>query len=83
MLEPRPRGDTSETATHAAGPTILSSREQEVLRLVAEGMTNKEIAGRLILSENTIKSHVTSLFSKLGVDSRAHAVAVAAQRGLL
>ena len=53
------------------------------MRLVAEGLTNKEIASRLILSEYTIKSHVTSLFNKLGVDSRAQAVAVAAQRDLL
>jgi DNA-binding NarL/FixJ family response regulator len=54
-----------------------------VLRLVAEGLTNKEIARRLILTENTVKTHVTSLFNKLGVDSRAQAVAVAANEGLL
>jgi DNA-binding NarL/FixJ family response regulator len=61
----------------------LSTREEEVLRLVAEGLTNKEIAQRLILTENTVKTHVTSLFNKLGVDSRAQAVAVAAHEGLL
>jgi non-specific serine/threonine protein kinase len=61
----------------------LSAREEEVLRLVAEGLTNKEIARRLIVTENTVKTHVTSLFNKLGVDSRARAVAVAAQEGLL
>jgi len=53
------------------------------VRLVAEGLTNKEIARRLFVSENTVKSHVTSLFNKLGVDSRAHAVAVEANEGLL
>ena len=42
-----------------------------MLRLVAEGLTNKEIAQRLIVTENTVKTHVTSLFNKLGVDSRA------------
>jgi non-specific serine/threonine protein kinase len=62
---------------------LLSKREDEVLRLVAEGLTNKEIAQRLILTENTVKTHVTSLFNKLGVDSRAQAVAVAAHEGLL
>jgi predicted ATPase/DNA-binding CsgD family transcriptional regulator len=64
-------------------PTILSKREEEVLRLVAEGLTNKEIARRLIVTENTVKTYVTSLFNKLGVDSRAQAVAVAAHEGLL
>jgi non-specific serine/threonine protein kinase len=63
--------------------THLSTREEEVLRLVAEGLTNKEIARALIVTENTVKTHVTSLFNKLGVDSRAHAVAVAASEGLL
>jgi len=63
--------------------TLLSTREAEVLRLVAEGLTNREIAQRLIVSENTVKTHVTSLFNKLGVDSRARAVAVAANEGLL
>ena len=62
---------------------LLSTREEEVLRLVAEGLTNKEIAQRLIVTENTVKTHVTSLFNKLGVDSRAQAVAVAAHEGLL
>jgi DNA-binding NarL/FixJ family response regulator len=63
--------------------TLLSKREEEVLRLVAEGLTNKEIARRLIVTENTVKTYVTSLFNKLGVDSRAQAVAVAAHDGLL
>ncbi len=62
---------------------LLSQREDQVLRLVAEGLTNKEIAQRLIVTENTVKTHVTSLFNKLGVDSRAQAVAVAAHEGLL
>jgi ATP/maltotriose-dependent transcriptional regulator MalT len=62
---------------------LLSKREAEVLSLIAEGLTNKEIARRLILTENTVKTHVTSLFNKLGVDSRAQAVAVAAHDGLL
>jgi predicted ATPase/DNA-binding CsgD family transcriptional regulator len=62
---------------------LLSKREAEVLSLIAEGLTNKEIAHRLIVTENTVKTHVTSLFNKLGVDSRAQAVAVAARGGLL
>ena len=71
----------------ASGPRrrhiILSKREADVLRLVAAGPTNKEIAHALIVTENTVKTHVTSLFNKLGVDSRARAVAVAASEGRL
>jgi len=83
VLDAAAQRDASEKAAHADRSAILSPREQDVLQLVAEGMTNKEIARRLILSEYTIKSHVTSLFNKLGVDSRAAAVAIAAQRDLL
>ena len=77
------QGDAAKKLSHEKASTLLSPREKDVLRLVAEGLTNKEIARRLNLSEHTVKSHVTSLFNKLGVDSRAHAVAVAAQRDLL
>ena len=63
--------------------SLLSSREEEVLRLVADGLTNKEIARQLIIAESTVKTHVASLFNKLGVDSRAQAVAIAAHQGFL
>ena len=61
----------------------LSRREQEVLRLVAEGLPTKQIARRLAITERTVKFHVASLLRKLGADNRAQAVALAAQRGLL
>jgi len=54
----------------------LSLREQQVLELVAEGMTNGEIAYRLCLSESTVKTHLSSSFRKLGVSSRAEAAAL-------
>jgi non-specific serine/threonine protein kinase len=63
--------------------TLLSPREQDVLRLVAEGRSNKEIAKELIVAPSTVKTYVTFLFDKLGADTRAQAVALAAQRGLL
>jgi non-specific serine/threonine protein kinase len=72
-----------ESSAERPQHSLLSKREEEVLRLVAEGLTNKEIAQQLIVTENTVKTHVTSLFNKLGVDSRAQAVAVAASEGLL
>jgi ATP/maltotriose-dependent transcriptional regulator MalT len=61
----------------------LTSREREVLSLVAQGLSNREIAARLILSEHTVHRHVANIYARLGVSSRAAAVAVAAERGLL
>jgi DNA-binding NarL/FixJ family response regulator len=60
-----------------------SEREMEVLRLVARGATNREIAARLFVSEATVKSHLLHLYSKLGVNDRAAAVAAAFAQGLL
>jgi DNA-binding NarL/FixJ family response regulator len=62
------------------GRAKLSQREREVLRLL--GNSNKEIAATLGISERTVKFHVTSIFNKLGADSRAQAVAIAAERRL-
>jgi DNA-binding NarL/FixJ family response regulator len=61
----------------------LSAREMEVLRLMASGGSNKSIGTELGLSENTVKSHMSHIFGKLGVQSRAEAVSAAMQRGLL
>jgi DNA-binding NarL/FixJ family response regulator len=61
----------------------LSPREGEVLRMLAEGLGNKEIAWQLGISEHTVKFHVASIFAKLGVSSRTEAVTIAIRRGLL
>ena len=61
----------------------LTSREEEVLRLVAEGLPSKQIARTLAITERTVKFHVSSLMRKLGADNRPQMVAIAAQRGLL
>jgi NarL family two-component system response regulator YdfI len=63
--------------------SALTAREQEVLAAVARGERSKEIAALLGISERTVKAHLASIYNKLGVDSRAGAIAVAAQRGLL
>jgi DNA-binding NarL/FixJ family response regulator len=76
-------GDLKRAAHEVPDATILSPRKHEVLRLVAEGHSNKQIAKELIIAASTAKYYVTGVFNKLGVDSRAQAVAVAAQRGLL
>ncbi len=65
------------------GDTNLTERENEVMRGVAAGERNKEIAYRLGISERTVKAHLTHIFNKLGVDSRAGAVAIAVENGLL
>jgi DNA-binding NarL/FixJ family response regulator len=66
-----------------AGAGGLSSRELEVLGLVADGLTNREIAERLVISQNTAIRHVANIFAKLGAGSRAQAVRLAAERGLI
>jgi len=61
----------------------LSARELEVLDLLAEGLSNKLLAHRLSISEHTVKTHVASIFVKLGVSSRTEAVSQAIRRGLV
>jgi len=61
----------------------LTVREREVLQLVAEGLANKTIAGRLGISEHTVKFHVAALLAKLGAGSRTEAVHLGARRGLV
>ena len=60
----------------------LTTRELEVLRLLAEGLTNAEIAGRLVLSERTVINHLSHIFGKIEVTNRAGAVAYAHRHGL-
>ncbi len=76
----RARGIAAKTAA-TAPPSDLNPRQDEILRLVAQGLTNREIASRLHLSENTIKTHLQTIFSKLSVRNRVEAaVAAASQR---
>jgi LuxR family maltose regulon positive regulatory protein len=61
----------------------LTPRQVEILRLVAQGMSNPDIAARLELSDHTVKRHVANLLTRLGLSSRAAAAAYAARQGLL
>ncbi len=73
----------AEVRAPRRGGGRLSERERAVLRLVAAGLTSKQIARELSITERTVQFHVTGLLNKLGAESRAQAVAIAAERGLL
>jgi DNA-binding NarL/FixJ family response regulator len=62
---------------------LLTPRETMVLRLMAAGLSNREIAGSLAITERTVKFHVTAILNKLGADNRTQAVALAGRRGIL
>lgn len=64
-------------------PVALTPREEDVLRMVARGLSNKAIAHTLFVSERTAKFHVSSILSKLGASNRTQAVAIARRRGLV
>ena len=66
-----------------ASAPVLTQREREVLALLADGLANKQIASRLGISTNTVKTHLELLFDKLDVSTRTEAVTAAARMGLL
>lgn len=69
--------------TRDAAPNVLSDRELEVIRLLAEGLTNRAIAKALFLTEATVKSHLVRIYRKLDTDSRSATIAEAHRRGLI
>jgi DNA-binding NarL/FixJ family response regulator len=71
------------SALTAPPPEALTEREVEVLQLVAQGLQNKEIAARLVISERTVKFHVSAILTKLGAGNRTEAVKLAHQMGLI
>ena len=74
-MEPLRRRATAAVATLKAGRGPLTDRELEVAELVAEGLTNKEVATRLRLSVRTAENHVLNVMNKLGLDNRAQVAA--------
>ena len=83
-LSPRIAAKLVKDVAQPRGRTgVLSPRERGVLRLVAAGLSNRQIGETLSISERTVKFHVTAIFNKLGAENRAQAVAIAAERGLL
>jgi DNA-binding NarL/FixJ family response regulator len=84
-LDPALAAPLLEARDQPAAPLVeeLTPRESEVLQLLAEGLANKAIAGRLGISEHTVKFHVNSLMGKLGAQSRTEAVVRATRLGLI
>src|SRR5215510_11952114 len=80
VLSPMPFGDQPELDP---ADQILSPREIEVLRMIAEGLGNKEIASKLGISDHTVKFHISSIFAKLGASSRTEAVTIGIRKGLI
>jgi DNA-binding NarL/FixJ family response regulator len=80
-----PSGDPAgrSSATHAPGGLLLTERESQVLRGMADGKSNAEIGREIFVSEDTVKTHARRLFRKLGARDRAHAVAAGFRAGLV
>ena len=87
LIQPRVASrliDRFSQLSHAsATEEVLSSREVQVLQLIAKGAANKEIANELFIGESTVKTHIIHIFNKLGVKGRTEAVAEAARRGII
>jgi DNA-binding NarL/FixJ family response regulator len=71
------------TPARPAGLFHLTARERDVLRLVARGLTDSQVAAELVLSPRTVQSHLSTIYSKLGVATRTAAVRIALDRGLV
>jgi len=77
------RGSEPDAAASDTAAPVLTPRELDVLRLVAQGLSNSEIARRLVLSEHTVHRHLANILRKLGLSSRAAAAAWGARTGLV
>ncbi|MFJ9448346.1 response regulator transcription factor [Kitasatospora sp. NPDC101235] len=75
------RRPVAAAARKPPGPAALTAREADVLRLMAQGLSNGAIGRRLVIGESTVKTHVNHLFAKIGTRTRAEAVAWAHQNG--
>ncbi len=75
--------DAAKAASQYNGVNVLSRRQAEILKLTSKGLTNKEIGSALCVSERTVQAHLAVIFSKLSASSRAEAVTLALDKGLL
>jgi DNA-binding NarL/FixJ family response regulator len=82
-VDPRVAGGLLRRRTEKPDIMDLSTRETEVLRLIAEGLANKQISARLCLSEKTVKNHISRIFSKINVQARTQAAVHAIRAGIV
>lgn len=80
LLEPLVASKLLESVNN---PDVLTARQKEVLKLIATGLLNKEIADQLHVAERTVKFHVSEILAKLGAGNRTEAVAIATEKGLI
>ena len=77
-------GKEKPAPSRAANPEDgLTDREQEVLQLIADGKNNRDIAAKLVISEKTVKTHVSNILAKLNLDDRTQAAIYALRRGIV
>ena len=82
LVPPQPK-TKANVAPDSLDAASLTNREIEVLRLIATGATNREVADSLVISEGTVKNHLSNIFSRLGLRDRTQAVMFAREHGLL
>ncbi|HEU5014802.1 MAG TPA: response regulator transcription factor [Roseiflexaceae bacterium] len=83
QLSPRAAARLMHEVRMPASPEALTEREKDVLRLVAQGLSNKQIAAQLVIGEKTVKTHISNLLAKLGMASRTQAALYAVRAGLV
>ena len=81
VIDPKLNREDSDSPGAAISPEELTEREQQVLTMLAEGLSNKEISSRLNISTHTVKFHISSILGKLGAASRTEAVSIGIRSG--
>ena len=79
----RRSGADGRTFLSRDGQDLLTPREREILQLLADGMSNADVAAKLFISQETVKSHVRHILAKLEADTRTHAVAIAIRESII
>ena len=79
----RPDGKRQANGLPAPDPDALTARELQVLRLIGEGLSNKDLAKRLHISDATVRHHLSSVYSKMGADDRVNVLIRAYEKGLI
>ena len=82
-VDPASRRTSCASSRSRAAPGILSAREREILQMLADGCSNREVSERLVVSVETVKTHVKHILAKLGAEHRTQAVAIGIRQSLI